>query len=57
MGGRGGIQQKMMDDFDKGGVDRLRAEIYFFSHEFGWKYKVFVQESENWAKLNTKEVT
>ena len=53
----GGVHQKIMDDYDKGGVDRLRAEIYIFSHEFGWKYIVFVQECENWAKLNAKEVT
>ena len=47
MGGRGGVHQKMMDDYDKGGVVRLRAEIYFFSHEFGRRYIVSLQEWEN----------
>ena len=46
-GGRGGVHQKMMDDYDKGVVVRLRAETYFFSHEFGRQYLVFVQECEN----------
>ena len=32
-GGEGGVHQKMMDYYDNGGVVRLRAKIYFFSHE------------------------
>ena len=43
----GGVHQKMMDDYDKERVDRLRAEIYFFSQEYGKKYTVFVQEYDN----------
>ena len=46
-GGERGVHQKMMDDYDNGGAVRLRAEIYFLSHEYGTTYIVFVQECDN----------
>ena len=39
------------------GVVKLKADIYFFSYEYGKKYMAFVQDCENWAKLVAKGVT